>query len=267
MSENLPIDPSTINDHFFGDSFGAEDFAPPRVILGQAMTQDKNEGVFHYPDGREVEEILGLVLLVPSKSRVLYRSKGQPSLCRSDNSFTPSERIENPVSASCQTCFASDFGNEQEKITLCKANGMTAKNPTNPLCKMSYDMVFAGKDRKPFKMSFQGSALKVVKEKLFTPIRSFGQGVPSPAIEFDMKINKLSGGDGHYYQAVFSNFRPAEDRDVCVALYQQFAKSASKMFADEYDQRDADNKEKDVNQEPPLENYAPTFDNKDTVPF
>ena len=113
----------------------------------------------------------------------------------------------------------------------------------------------------------------MIKERLFTPIRSFGQGVPAPAIEFDMKIQKFSAGEGHYYQAVFSNFRAAKDRDICLALYQQFAKSASKMFADEYDQRDADNQERTVNEPPPPTSEHeggleyPNFDNKDQIPF
>ncbi len=269
MSDNLPIDPNSINDNFFGDSFGPEDFAPPRVVLGQAMTEDKDEGFFHYPDGTKVTSIHGLVLLVPSKSRVLYRKKGQPSLCRSDNSFVPSPRIENPISKNCgkDSCFASEFGNEQQKIAVCKAAGIQAKNPTNPLCKLSYDLILAGKDRKPFKMSFQGGSLKVIKEKLFTPIRSFGKEVPAPAIEFDMTISKTRGGDGFYYQAVFSKFRAADDRDVCVALRQQFAKAAQRIFSDEYDQRDQENEEKSINQEPPLENYAPDFNDNDKIPF
>lgn len=193
-------------DDFWG-GMGSEDFAIPLVHIGQPTSQKKGKiGHFNYNNGASYESLGGCTLISPQKTRVLYAGLQGKARCSSDNFHNPSSRIANPVSANCLNCYASQWGEDPLKMKLASEIGLKVANSNAPLCKETYNLLMADGNGKLFFIAFQSTALKEVKEKLFSRLK-FDFGGNSPyAVHFDMALEEIKDKNGKYYLPIFNNF-------------------------------------------------------------
>ena len=256
MSKDLVV---SSQDYWGETNLGQSDFAIPRVKIGQP-TSDGEAGKFLFNNGQALDALLGVKLIVPRKTRVLYHGRGR-ARCKSDDFFKPSSYVVNPVSSNCQTCFASAWDESEEKARLAAEIG--AKDLNKPLCNETYNLLCADMDWNLFFISFQKTQLTIVKEKLFSRLRSFGK--PAFEMMFDMKLVLNQGAGRKWYSVVFDNFLPANSPEKGRALWAEYSKVAQQILSEQHEAMD---KEKDVSEPWPTENdHAPSFNTDEELPF
>jgi hypothetical protein len=230
-------------DFWSATNLDQSDFAIPRITIGQANTTKGKPGYFNYNSGSSVEEMKGCKILVPRKTRVLYgKGINSRSRCKSDNFYNPSKHVEHPISSSCVSCYAAQWGDAPEKVTLAKELG--ANDVNKPLCAETYNILMADGSWNMFFISFQKTQLKLVQEKLFSRLQSEFAGIPPYAVGFDMKLERIQSANGNvYYSTVFDNFRTVDDYDVGEKLWRQYSTRAEDILSTQHEGMDT---EKDV---------------------
>lgn len=190
-----------------------EDFAIPQVSIGQpTSTKDgAKPGHFIYNTGLALEKIEGCTLVDPGKARIFFGGTGTKrgrARCASDNFYVPAPRIKNPVSVNCLTCPAAQWGVD-DPIKNKLALEVGHKHPQNaPLCNETYRLLVADSENKMFFLTLKSTALKVVREKLFSRIRNEFGGYPPFGVSFDLSLEKIKSDNGVYYIPAFDNFKP-----------------------------------------------------------
>lgn len=259
-----PGDLATQSNDFWGE-MGSEDFAIPSVSIGQGTSSKGEVGKYNFNNGSAFLRLDGVSLLVPTKTRTLFAGKGRPTRCGSDNFHTPSERYKNPISRSCGTCYAAQWGEmDAEKAHLHKELGVK-KGLNPPLCQQTYTMMFLDRDGNPFFMDFRSSSLKIVQEKLLSRLRmGFAQFHPT-AVQFDMSISRNDGKEGVYYEPVFENFRQPEAgrAENALRLYGMYSKRAQSIRSEQIEKMDI---ETSAAMEAPVD-IAPWPDESSDIPF
>lgn len=253
----------------FWSEMESSDFAIPSVTIGQATSSKGAAGEFNFNSGATTKKIVGVSLLVPSKTRTLFAGKGRPTRCGSDNFHVPSPRYEKPVSQSCLSCYAAMWGREdEEKRQLHSLLGIK-KDVNQPLCQQTYSMMFLDGDGNPFFMDFRSSALKIVQEKLLSRLRMGFSRTHPTAVEFDMEISRNDGKQGVFYEPEFTNFRISAPERAAIALnlYGQYSKRAQSLRSEQIAKMDeATAKEADFQyNQPPADTAG--FDPSEDVPF
>lgn len=228
--------------NFWGD-MSPSDFAIPRVDIGQP-TSEREAGRFNYNTGASLETMPGCKLLVPRKTRVLYRSAMKASRCASDDYYKPAERVKAPISQSCMTCFAADWGDDEPKKQLAEEIGKTG-NINPPLCKETYNLLMLDADNHPFFIKFQGTQLKVVQEKLFSRLKFDHSKVPPHLVQFDMALGLVIKPGTKYYTTEFSNFEVSdeESHETIDMFRNKFASLAQDILAKQHEQMDKEHAE------------------------
>jgi hypothetical protein len=257
MSESKELAVSS-QDYWGETNLDKSDFAIPRVRIGQP-TSDGEAGKFLFNNGMAVESLVGIKLIVPRKTRVLYHGRNR-ARCKSDDFFSPSSFVSNPISSNCMSCPASQWGESDFKAQL--ASELGVREVEKPLCTETYNLLCADLDWNLFFISFQKSQLSIVKEKLFSRLKSFGK--PAFEIQFDMKLVLNQGAGRKWYSVVFDNFLPASGADKGRVLWAEYSKVAQSILSEQHEAMD---KEKDVS---PPEYTAPwpeDIDPSENLPF
>jgi hypothetical protein len=234
MSKDL-VNPN----EFWGNLEPAKDFAIPRVDIGQPTSKGE-AGHFNFNNGRSDKVLKACKLLAPTKTRVLY-SGDNASRCSSDDYYSPSQRVKDPISSNCMSCYASDWGEDHEKVMLAKEIGKQGSiNP--PLCKETYNILMLDEENAPFFIKFQGTQLKVVSQKLFSMLQfNFGNVLPY-LVEFDMRLDLIQGSGKKYFSTVFENFKQVGETDVdeVTKKWENFKSVAMSILAKQHEDMDAE---------------------------
>jgi hypothetical protein len=221
----------------------SSDFAIPHMKIGQPMTKKGEMGAFNFSNGASHKTLTGVKLLVPHKTRVLYgKTFDSGSRCASDNYHVPSSRIQNPISPSCLTCFAAQWGDDdQRKVDLAFELGKQGNNIRPPLCKETYNPLMVDGGMRPFFAQFQGTNLKEFSEKLLSRLRFEFSQVPPYMVSFDMGL-KMASGEYKVYQPEFTNFKilEGEEAERMTNMWHAFSQTAAKKLADAHAQMDAE---------------------------
>lgn len=260
---------ATADPSGFWGEMESSDFAIPSVTIGQGTSVKGVVGEFNFNNGSHTKTIVGVSLLVPSKTRTLFAGKGKPTRCGSDNFHTPSPRYQNPISQSCLTCYAAAWGRDDDDKRQLHGLLGVKKDVNQPLCQQTYSMMFLDSDGNPFFMDFRSSALKIVQEKLLSRLRMGFSRTHPTAVQFDMAIFRNDGKEGAFYEPVFDNFRISDFGRSAIAsgLYSQYSKRAQSLRSDQIakmDEATAKASEFQPN-EAPMD--AAGFDPSEDVPF
>lgn len=260
---------ATADPSGFWGEMESSDFAIPSVTIGQGTSVKGVVGEFNFNNGSHTKTIVGVSLLVPSKTRTLFAGKGKPTRCGSDNFHTPSQRYQNPISQSCLTCYAAAWGRDDDDKRQLHGLLGVKKDVNQPLCQQTYSMMFLDSDGNPFFMDFRSSALKIVQEKLLSRLRMGFSRTHPTAVQFDMAIFRNDGKEGAFYEPVFDNFRISDFGRSAIAsgLYSQYSKRAQSLRSDQIakmDEATAKASEFQPN-EAPMD--AAGFDPSEDVPF
>lgn len=240
MSKDLTTgstDLAQVNQDFWGN-METKDFGIPHVSIGQPTTKSKKgkPGFFNYSNGKSVERIDNVKLIVPTKTRVLYQGEGR-ARCKSDNYYHPSGFVKDPISQNCMTCPASQWG-DRDPAKLKIAAELNVKDVEKPLCTETYNLMMADGNWMPFFAQFQKTQIKVVSEQLFSRIRYDYNRVPPYAVAFDMSLRKVESGNNNYYTVVFDCFRVVDDYKRGEDLYLAFSKRAHEILAKDHETMD-----------------------------
>jgi len=266
MSKELvnPEDFASASEEFWGDSnLDKNDFAIPRVSIGQATSKSGEPGHFNYNNGQSFKTLQQVRLIVPKKTRVLYGDGA--SRCKSDNFVQPSPFVKNPISSSCAYCPAAQWGDDdEEKMALAKELGVQEGQRYKPLCNETYNLLMADQYWSPFFISFQKTQLKVVQEKLFSRLKAMRK--PPYVVAFDMELNKVTGTNKLYYTVDFLNFTELSDEDVSIGqgIYKQFKDTAEGLLAQQHEEMDQSHKSSEA---PMPDAEPPNFDDSEGIPF
>lgn len=264
MSKDLTVKPEStlaqINNDFWG-GMETKDFGIPHVRIGQPTTKDNKgkSGHFNYSNGKSVEMIESVKLIVPKKTRVLYQGEGR-ARCKSDNYYHPSGYVKDPISNNCMTCPASQWGeNDPTKVALARELGV--KDVNKPLCNETFNLLMADQNWMPFFAQFQKTQLKLVSEQLFSRIRYDYNHVPPYAVAFDMRLKKIQSGMNNYYVVQFDSFRVLDEYGPGEKLYNSFSSRVQEILARDHETMDTQyDKAKDVTPEM-------GFDPNEEIPF
>lgn len=194
-----------INPNDFWGSMTDQDFAIPRVKIGQPTSQEGTAGNFNFNNGKSLPVLEGCKLLAPRKTRVLYRGDAKASRCGSDDFYVPSPRFKDPISTNCMTCYAAQWGEEEDKQALAKEVAKQG-NINPPLCKETYNLLMLDESNSPFFIQFQSTQLKEVQQKLFSRLKFEFASVLPCCVQFDIKLECITKPGVKYYSAVFENF-------------------------------------------------------------
>lgn len=259
------VDPRTIASGFW-DDLDTQDFAIPRVTLGQATSTKGEPGKFNFNTGLSVAAMLHCVLIVPRKTRVLYQGKGK-SRCASDNFYEPSRRISEPVTTNCLTCPLAQWGDDPVKNEWAQKIGDSKYDGKKPLCTETYNLLMADNKWNLFNIGFQKVQLKTVSEKLFTRLRYNFGGVPPFHVAFDMEATRVSGNDRVYYTVDFKNFRELDEegKSRATSIYQGWKDRFGDALAKQHE--DMDNEKSEPKDVTPSYDEAPMPDSNDEIPF
>src|SRR5690606_28313908 len=134
-----------------------------------------------------------------------------------------------------------------------------------PMCKETYNLMMVDGENRPFIISFQGTNLKVVSEKLFSRLKY--QKLPPFHVAFDMKLFRTEDRQGNgYYNVAFENFREASDKELMTELYQSYRQRAQAIVSEQHESMDRahDAEPRDVSE---VSHGAPDFDSNEELPF
>lgn len=254
------------NEFWGSTNLDRSDFAIPRVSLGQPTSKVGEPGHFNFNNGESRKEMLKCKLVVPQKTRVLYGSGA--SRCKSDNFVEPSPFVSNPVSSSCMTCPASQWGDDDPvKQMLGDELGIDAGQLYKPLCNETYNLLMADEKWQPFFIGFQKTQLKVVQEKLFSRLQSLG--IPPYMVEFDMTLEKITGDRTVYYSVKFDNFKQCneEDAEIGRGLYGQYSKRAQEILSKQHEEMDENHRKESVPMPDDEYPHVPEMDEVEEMPF
>jgi hypothetical protein len=255
----------------FWDEFDAKDFEPPLVTIGQPSSKKYKEGLFNFNTGLAVESIKSCKLIVAKKGRVLFDGKG--ATCASDNHHVPSARIKEPISQSCQGCFAAQWGESEEKNELHKRLKLTFGRD-KPICAETYNLIIADQDNSPFIITLMKAQLEVVKKKLFSRLRFEFAGVNPWLVSFDLGLEK-GQGVGNYYVVSFNNFNKVATDEVpgLNSLHLSLSNRAQTILSDGFEKAEEARKAKEESTPapPPWEDETrdarADFPTDDEMPF
>lgn len=235
------IVPKTVEGYW--DSMETKDFAIPHGKLGQPMSRKGEPGKYNLSSGVSFTN-MRVKLLAPLKTRVLY-GKGMSvrSLCGSDNFYNPAPRFQPPISASCLTCYAAEWGDDDQKVALA-ATLERKGNIKPPLCKETYNLLMVDDKNQPFFMAFQGTALKAVSEKLLTVLK-YKFHAPY-LVEFNMGVIETVG-EYKVFLPTFDSFAVLEGEaaQAMADVYSSFSGKAREQLADLHEQMDAEKGDSD----------------------
>lgn len=243
------------SDSSFWDGMDSSDFAIPTVSLAQGTSAKGEVGKFNFNNGAATSKLEGVSLLVPSKTRTLFAGKGKPTMCGSDNFHTPSPRYEKPLSTNCMTCYAAQWGKDDEDKKQLHALLNVKGDGNAPLCQQTYSLMFLDAQGSPFFMDFRSSALKVVQEKLLSRLRMGFSKTHPCAVQFDMVVVRTESKQGVYFATDFENFRVSDQaRQVhALEMYNNYSKRAQNIRAEQVAEmeRQTVSKSEDSGAEPP----------------
>ena len=232
------------------DSWGnldSTDIKAPQVSIGQPTSRKGEPGKFNFSDGRSVSEFVGVRLLVPWKTRVLYQGLDSKARCSSDNFMVPALRIENPISQNCLTCPASQWGEDDPVKKALHAEVRSKSQLKVPLCKETHNLLCIDDQGSIFSIKLQGTQINEVRNKLYNRIKLQFRA-PHYAVKFDMKLVKVTAANGVYYSVVYDNFQKLEGGDLDYArnLYLSTKENYEQSLAETHAQMDKDKETDDV---------------------
>ena len=252
----------------FWDDFGAKDFEPPLVSIGQPSSAKKVAGEFNFNTGKHTPVLKHVKLLVPRKGRVLFSDN--KAACASDNSHVPSARIQNPVSPSCEGCFAAQWGDsDPRKSALYRKLGLSF-GEEKPLCAETYNLIMVDENMSPFIISFYKAQLEPVKKKLFSKLRfEFGHVEPWQ-VAFDMSLEKGTG-KGNYYVVRFDHFMVVDEdeKERLEVLYRSMSSRANNIIGEQFEKADEEARSQEASSQAPpwKDEETPQFSADDEIPF
>ena len=261
MSDVVVKGPSSVQalaNEFWGE-MDSGDFKIPRVSIGQPTTKQAKgkPGHFNYSNGKSIELIENVKLILPKKTRVLYQGNNR-ARCKSDNFYQPSAYVQDPISNDCLKCPAAQWG-DRDRVKVALAEELQVKDVEKPLCSETYNLLMADGNWMPFWANFQKAQLKIVGEQLFSRLRYDYNHVPPYGVAFDMRLKKIENGMNSYYTVTFDSFRVLDSYEPGAKLYQALSKRAQEILAQEHENMDRAHDQ--------AASEPPGFDANEEIPF
>jgi hypothetical protein len=211
-----------------------------RPIECQLVQKDENAGKFRFSTGETREELHEVVVLLIQTTRVLYgRVMGGEVRCASDNAQVPANRVQNPVSVSCQNCALAKWNDKMTKAELDFKTQMSLElsKPLKgrPLCRSEYRMLVVDQGSMvPYWLPFADGNMKIVNDQF---VGGCGHRNLAPfQAHVTIKVQKRTApGNMVWYEPYFQGLTMLADSSPYQELYHRYSQVAQRMMTEDFE--------------------------------
>ncbi len=231
INDNTQLAQPSVGGGSFGGNSKFFRLKPANIELQQktSRAEGSEEGKFRNTQtGEHFDELHLVMIFDPTEPRSYYEDKnsfGQPPLCYSNDSITPSERAQVPQSLTCKNCKRGDINWLKWK--------KTRKTEDLPPCQAHVRIFAVDRTAKvPYRLAIRGKSISNFRQAMekiagMAELYNAQHGQYPHLHDFSFKVKSVRKVDnkGVYYVMMFSEVLLIndEDRPKFGELYTRFA--------------------------------------------